>query len=521
MNTTLQRRLVGLPVDARPVVRAQVRELVASAGWELLLPQTQALGHFRQAADREQLLQWLWDHAAQADGVVLSMDMLLYGGLVPSRFVDDNLESLLGRLRFLAQLKARYPGKPVYAFLATLRISNNNVADEERPYWAQYGQLLWQWSFHSDRAAVLCQADAADPQIEVSLAQAQAAADRVPQHIRDDYRRTRERNFAVAMAVLQAAADGFIDRLVLPQDDTAAYGFNIAERRALQARVLALGLQQRVCIYPGADEVLHTLCAHLVQRLEGVPPLRVALACSDPAHVGALHALYEDRPLLESVAHQVAAVGAQAVAPNGSDAAADLLLALHTQGPEQGDWAMQKPLPQRPGVAPDWWAQLQAAHHRGQPVALVDLAYANGGDPWLLAHLHRLGEHTTPRLPPLFTYAGWNTASNSLGGALAHAVLAHVSVRRGGDWWAAPHQRICTARLFEDGVYQAVLRQALRGCCTEGTVDAAGLQRLAQDLVPPWTNAWAAGFGLGWRVQDVRLPWGRSFEIDLHLQSNT
>jgi len=444
--------------------------------------------------------------------------MLLYGGLVPSRFVDDSLDSLFDRLRAVAHLKAHHPGKPVYAFLATLRISNNNVADEEKPYWAQYGTLLWQWSFHSDRAAVLAQADTTDPQTEVSLAQAQAAADRIPQHIRDDYRSTRERNFAVAMAVLQATADDVIDRLVLPQDDTAAYGFNIAERRALQARVQALGLQHRVCIYPGADEVLHTLCAHLVQRLEGVPPLRVALACSDPAQVGALHALYEDRPLLESVAHQVAAVGAQTVAATGHEPAADLLLALHTQGPEQGDWAMQKPLPQRPGVSRDWWAQLHAAHLRGQPVALVDLAYANGGDPWLLARLHRTGDDSTTRLPPLFTYAGWNTASNSLGGALAHAVLAHVAVLRGGDWWAAPHQRICTRRLFEDGVYQAVLRQALRGCCTEGHVDAAAMERLAQDLVPPWTNAWAAGLGLARRVQGVSLPWGRSFEIDLHLQ---
>jgi Protein of unknown function (DUF4127) len=487
----MKRCIVALPVDGRPVVRQQVQQLVACAGWDLRLPAVSALGHFRQPADRDALRAWLLAQAGQASGVVLSLDMLLYGGLVPSRFIDDSLASLQARLALLAELKAAQPDLPVYAFAATMRLSNNNVADEEKSYWALYGEHIWQWSYHSDRAAHTGDNHSAQ--------QAQAAAARIPPHIQADYRATRQRNFTLTAAALQAVASGLIDRLVLPQDDTAQWGFNIAERRELQARVQAAGLQDRVLIYPGADEVLHTLCAHLVQRLQGKAPLRVAVAYSDPEHVGALHALYEDRPLTESVQQQIEAVGATRVS---SADGADLLLAVHSQGQEQGDWAMQKPLPQRPGITPNWWAQWQAAAQRQQPVALVDLAYANGGDPQLLAQ----------NLPPFFTYAAWNTASNSLGGALAHATLAHC----GQAWHSEASDQVRALRLLEDLAYQAVLRQTLRDRVSE---DQIAHNSAATTLLLPELNAWAAQQGLRWRVARLSFPWQRSFEIDLSLEA--
>jgi len=502
----MKRCLLGLPVDARPVVRSQVQTLVACAGWALRMPEPEALGYFRQPADRDALHQWLLEQAEQADGFVISLDMAVYGGLVPSRFIDDPLPELLDRLAQLSALKTAFAHKPLYAFAATMRISNNNFADEEKTYWAQHGPALWRWSFHSDHAQ-----HGGGPEAAAAAAQAQAE---IPAAIRADYLATRQRNFSVTLAALQAVRDRHIDRLVLPQDDTAMWGFNIAERRLLQAKVLDWDLADRVLIYPGADEVMHTLSAHLVQRLTRSRPLRVALAPSDPQGIPTLSALYEDRPLLQSVQHQLLAVGAEVLAPEEDDiAAADVLLALHTQGSAQGDWAMQRPLPQRPGVDPDWFQRLRQAQQAGVAVVLVDLAFANGGDPWLLA---RLQDHS---LPMPFTYAGWNTASNSLGGALAHAALAHVS---GGEWFSAANRQVCALRLLEDGLYQGLLRQALRGCVNESEIDTeidiAALESTARQLVLPWCNTWAAGMRLGWRVRGLRLPWGRSFEIDLDLE---
>ncbi len=495
-----RRTLVGLPVDGRPVVREQVQALVSVAGWQLRLPEVAALGHLRRPADPDALRQWLLDEAAGAAGLVLSLDMLLYGGLVPSRFIGDSPAALAERLQTVVELKRRHPGTPLFAFVATMRISNNDVAEEEKPYWATHGRLLWQWSYQTDRHACTGSADA--------LALAQAAEAAIPEAVRADYRATRARNHALTLQALELVARGVIDRLVLPQDDTAAFGFNIAERRELQQRVAAAGLADRVLICPGADEVLHTLCAHLVARLAQRPPLRVALTASDPAGLAQMQALYEDRPLLQSVAAQVAAVGGVVVDDRRD---ADLLLALHTQGAVQGDWAMQRPLPAiARGPAQPWLDELAAWQRGGGALAVADLAYANGGDPLLVQGLARV----LP-LPALAAYAGWNTASNTLGGALAQAVLAQAALG------TPAHRRNLALRFAEDLLYQAVWRQVLRiGHGAE--VQAGGhtpqsLCALVASLFTAPANAWLQQHGLGCQVDAIFLPWDRSFEIGLRL----
>ena len=483
------RTLIGLPVDGRPVVRAQVQQLVALAeGFELRCPAIAELGDFRLPADRDHLAQWLLQQRDEAAGWVLSLDMLVYGGLIPSRFIADDEAALRRRLSLLRELKR--PGVPLTAFAATMRISNNCVADEEKPYWNPHGADLWAWSFHSDRHALTGDGD--------SLARAEAAAMRVPPAIRDDYRATRARNFAINLAALDFVAQGVIDRLVLPQDDTAEYGFNIAERRALQAEAARRGLTDRVLIYPGADEVMHTLSAWVVGQLRGDAPLRLDVRSTDAAHWERLVPLYEDRPLPQSLAAQLQAVGAeQAVG------AAELLLLVHSQGTAQGDWAMRKPLPQRRGVDAAVWPAVAGA----RAVAVADDAHANGGDPVFVAEL---AAHLP--LPQLAGYAGWNTSSNRIGSLLAQLVLAR------GRWTSEANQAVVALRLAEDLQWQARLRQVLRDRVDETTLPAAELEQQAGALMLTEANAWLSKLGFSQRVRRAWLPWRRTFEIGLDVQ---
>ena len=162
-------RLLALPLDARPAVRAQVVHLMAAGGWELVVPPADRLGHLRQPADRDALVAWITREASTVAGFVLSLDMLVYGGLVPSRFVDDEEGALASRLLWLRELRAAHPGKPLYAFASTMRISRSLDAEEEKPYWSEHGLAMWAWSFHRDRHAQL-----GDPEDE-KLARAAAA----------------------------------------------------------------------------------------------------------------------------------------------------------------------------------------------------------------------------------------------------------------------------------------------------------------------------------------------------------
>ena len=500
MQTVSTRRIALIPVDARPAVREQVVQLVATADCDLLVPPRQLLGRFREPGDREELTRWLLTQAERVDGYVISLDMLVYGGLVPSRFIDDSLESLLARLEVLKVLKQRQPHKPIYAFAATMRISNNNVADEEKSYWSDVGELIWRWSYFTDKH---------DHERDWEAGEiARATASRIPVEIQHDYLAIRARNFAITDAALRLCVDGMIDGLILPQDDTAAYGFNIAERRRLEATVRERDLGDRVRIYPGADEVAHTLCAHVVNELMVNARLKVHCLFSDPDHVEKLTARYEDRPLLDSIKSQLFAVDAEMVNTIGE---ADAVLAVHTQGTAQGDWAMRIALPARPGVCQSWLTQIAFAHRIGKPIALADLAFANGGDPVMLeAFAAKMPLHT------LAGYAGWNTASNSIGSLVAQCSLARAAF--GGN----VNQQVLCLRLLEDYLYQAVWRQRVRdviGQRDERTFAADELETLVAEMFIPAANAWLADNAFEFRVVSIYLPWQRTFEIGINLSA--
>lgn len=490
-------RIIALPVDDRPVTGLQVAWLTEAAGWQLVLPPKAMLGHFRTPADCNALADWLTHEVTHAHGVVLSLDMLCYGGLVPSRFSDLDAVTLRARLAILRTLKDAHPTLQVYAFAATMRISNNNIADEEKAYWAAHGEAIWRWSYLTDRAEIT----------GVGAAQAQAAEAAVPEAIRQDYLATRKRNFDLMQDMLELVEDEVIDRLILPQDDTAEYGFNIAERRWLERELGARQLGQRALIYPGADEVMHTLVAHMVATARGGPRLSAQLWVGDPTHIRHLHARYEDRPILDSIASQAHAVGIALTDHN-----ADFLLAVHTQGRAQGDWAMQLALPHAPGISSVWLDAISGALAADTPVVVLDLAYANGSDPQLIAALSERG-----LLDKLAAYAGWNTASNSIGSALAQVVLA----------WGALHSKInrrnLALRLLEDHVYQTLVRQTVRigyGLPQQSPAPAdfeKDLAALIEAIFTPHANLFAKAAGLGVSVETVWLPWGRSFEIGMTL----
>ncbi|GMG86469.1 DUF4127 family protein [Biformimicrobium ophioploci] len=489
--------IVALPVDGRPVTREQVQMLARIADCELVCPAVEDLGYFREPANREFLRSWVLEHAPGADGFIFSIDMLVYGGLVPSRFVEDDYETLLGFLELLQELRAAWPDKPVYAFCATMRLSNNNENEEEKLYWSEYGELIWQWSFFSDRYQCLQQ--------DGDMGVAERARAAIPASVRDDYLRTRKRNFSVTCRVLELVREGVIDRLVLPQDDTAEYGFNIAERRTLQSVIAGMGLEDRVLVYPGADEVIYTLLAFQLQVLGVVHAPRIVLSPHHPDALEQMVARYEDRPVLESVHCQLAAAGALVAEGIGQ---ADVVLAIHCQGSGQGDWAMGGEVAPALGNDPAWLRQLAVSD---KPVALLDLAYANGGDPALLAELALAPDD-------LLAYAGWNTASNSIGSLVAQICVAQG--RCGPGQAGRVHNRhLLATRLLDDYLYQSGLRGKLRAGIDERCCSPEQLLQRLRALYPGTARQWLQEQGFcDIELRDVYLPWRRSFEIGLRTE---
>lgn len=546
-----------IPLDDRSVNYECLAMLGEAADLQVLLPPKAWLGTPWSIGQMDKLAAWLLDAAPRADALIIAIDTLGYGGLVNSRRSTDSSATVMERLAVLRTLKQQHPDLTVLAFNVLMRINRSNDAEEEKEYIAQIGAQLFRLSYLEDRAAMAV--GAAEEAEE--LAQLRRT---IPTALVEDYLAGRARNHAVNRAMVEWTAAGVFDYLIVPQDDTTAFGWNIAEARRLRQLVRELGLAQRVSIYPGADETAMLLLARFVAQGAGLLP-RVWLRFSG-AGADQVVTAYEDRPMTEMVkAHLGPLAGILADAPES----ADLLLYINAPAEVQGDGSEQyalmlndaqiAALPEQArtwltayrrqghgattlremhGVRrdlPEFVRSLTAALAHGHTCALVDVAFVNAGD----VALGDLLVHE-PRLSRLAAYGGWNTAGNSLGCVLAHAVIRHVQQVHGASSQAlAAHVRTLFLRLVEDFLYMGRIRtqimiEELPSLGIEPTMGNLGehaatirslveqrLRAAASELaqrafVGRKLSAGQNGLTIGaLELANVELPWQRLFDLTM------
>ena len=537
-------RLACLPLDDRPVNYDTPRCLAEMAGFEIDLPLREALGNPWRPSRHADLCTWLESAARRADALLVALDTLGYGGLVPSRTSIESAEQVLERLSVLKRLKVARPGLIILAYSVILRVSRADSAEEEKEYWATYGSRMFRLSYLEHKSD-LGEADAA------GCAEQKALRAQIPDSVYEDYLQGRRRNHAVNRAMLDWLEEGVFDYLLLPQDDTADYGWNIAEARLLQASIRARGLSDRAITFPGADETADLLLARCAcTQAAFAPRLWPRYSSLEAARTVTA---YEDRPVHELLkAHLAPLNGILAEAPQEADAWLFVNAPSGTQGAAdlQGLIARELVDPSfQPSVSKDEvyratrWEMTtprrsleefvraaQAAVEAGKPVALADVAFVNGADLFLGRRLLQTGLAAR-----LAAYAGWNTAGNSLGTVLAHAVLRLLMLRdRPTTGQQSAHLAFLFRRLLDDYYYQAVERTRLAyedlpalGLAPTmerlpaeklSAVEARLRERLSADGVELRDLFVQAGLVRDVRLNRVHLPWQRLFEVGFDVE---
>lgn len=502
----MNRKIALVPVDARPVTRELPRQIAAIGGWQVLVPEKNELGFLKQPGNVDGLANWLKSVGPIVDGFVISTDMLGYGGLVPSRINQDREEVILSRIAILREIKRQYPEKKIMAFSATMRISNNYVNEEEKEYWKDYGEEIWSYSFHSHKFEKTGDAASA-----IVIAKMEA---KIPADIMADYLETRKKNFNINKALLGYVEEGIIDVLVYPQDDTSEYGFNIREQELLSAEIHNRSLFSRVYIYPGADEVANTLVSRLIYASEKVLPPRFFPLYS--GEKGALSsAMYEDRPIVESVKGQIFAFGSHTV---NSAEEADVLLAVNVPGKMQGDLALQKNLE---GVHTadrnigEWLERIKYYICKEKEVAIADVAYANGADAAMMPSLlNSIDIHN------LSGFAAWNTAGNTIGTVVAQCGMVHLQKMKR----TLPKEKVrelifdqIVLRLLDDYIYQSIVRQRVRNSLEESAIKTEELLKEVTETFSKEAKPFLESLNLKCQIKTY-LPWRRTFEIGLEIK---
>ncbi|UBV43633.1 DUF4127 family protein [Deinococcus taeanensis] len=485
-------RVLLVPPDTRPPTLSLPVRLGGMTGAEVRVPPAVALPDFFTPGDTDALRHWLGREAPAADVLVVCLETLCLGGMIPARRVPDTLEVALARLAVLREVHSRHPALRIYAFGVIVRVAHDNDPHEEKPYYGEWGRELRAYSTAFDRQA---------RHGESERSALDAARSAVPADVLADWVGTRERNRALHLAALDLLAGGVLTHLCLTLDDTTPYGLAAFDRRLLEARTDELGVWDRLDVYPGADEVPSALLARALCPQE-VP---VWVRYSGMTGAGA-ELLYEDRPAGELVRAHLRAAGCR---PADSLAEAAFVLAVNTPGSRQAhrqpDFAsVDTPHRHLPAFVDAVAADLQA----GRAVSVADIAYPNGAEMRLWTLMQRLP------LADLAGFSAWNTAGNTLGSAVAFGKLAPLVVDR------AAHAGALMERFADDVLYQGEVRTLVRERLGNPSPFDLGEQRAEaeaalRELLPPRVQAvWARHFAsrnLTLSLGDPHLAWPRLF----------
>lgn len=454
-----------IPIDNRPVCYSLPVQIVdTNDSINLFLPNRKFLGGLNKPCDIEGIFNWL-EHLENIDTFIISLDTLAYGGLIPSRRSNDSFDTIKQRLE---RLKKILEGRKVYAFSSVMRISNNNINQEEKEYWSDYGKKIFEYSYNFHKNG--------------------SAKTDIPQEILDDYLNTRKRNFEINKLYLEWQKYGFFKTLIFSKDDCAEYGLNVMEAEELEKIIRQPEFSKlSTLIKTGADEIpLSLLSRAITDNYE--QKIKVCPIFLEPEYKN-LISNYEDITIEKSVTSQLELAGCEIA----TEQDADVLLYVNNFRKRQGEIVMK----------------VNTEHFKGKwqkpekPYIIADVRFANGADNSFVKKLFDVGFDEN-----FLGYSAWNTSANTLGSLICAmiAVFTHTSQWIGNNPNNNPFKKLQVTRFLDDWAYQANVRQMLE------KPDKVK----CKELMKPFEEKIWQIFNVRYNV-DYNFTWNRLFEVEVEL----
>lgn len=400
-------KICFIPIDNRPVCYNLAVDIAAiDKDIEFFIPPREYLGSLTKNADVDKIYEW-FKNIPQVDNIIISLDTIAYGGLIPSRRSNDSQDLIKDRVLKFRSEWVKKKAK-IFAFSSIMRISNNNYNEEEKLYWKDYGEKIFKYSFDSHKCGI--------------KGFSSPVKNLIPANILNDYLQSRNRNFNINKMYLEWQKLGFFDELIFSKDDCAEYGFNVQEAKELE--------QKGGKIITGADEIPISLLSRTINKQMSVYPIFIE---NESKH---LISNYEDVSIENSVKNQLKLANIEIKED------ADIILVINNFREHQGEIVMKRLTEQFAGkyILPD------------RPYMIADVRNANGAD-------NNFVECILPQinLKNFYGYSAWNTSANTLGTLICAAKIKFNAKNYDDNAF----KKVQMIRFLDDWAYQANVRQII------------------------------------------------------------
>lgn len=479
--------IVFLPLDSRPLNYDFPQKLAKLQNIEIKVPPKSIMDFFKKPGNTRELQIWLKKECASADILILSIEQLVYGGLIASRSNTKTKTEIKKTFHFISALKQINPSLLIFAFSVMMRTTVSTLNEQTKRWWekiAEYSKLQYAYETAFGDEKVLYK-KALDDLLKD-----------LPPYVVSDFLEAREKSHWVNMLCIEFAEKNIFEKLFLLQEDCSSHGLQVIEQERLINMIFTRNLQEKVFLHNGTDEA----GTELVSRC--VFPKPVSVSVEWLFQNNSFTAKYEDRPFIENLCSHLTACEIHV-----KKSSRCCLLILPPKD-SQGDFCPN--CLNTAEYSPDEYRimtdRIDELIKKGKSCYLLDLVYANGGD---RVFIKTLAAKTN--ILNLCGYAAWNTASNSLGTIIGQIIAS-------GGKNSCENKKLTAERVLDDLLYQSLIRQKLgkilvakkedSWCLSDPTAAQETLQRLFCDSQEDLYDVF------GTNIPDfcVELVWPRIFE---------
>ncbi len=498
-------KILYIPLDERPCNYLYPQYMSnTQEKLELITVPVEILGNKKVPADTDKIWEFVFENISDCDAVVLSIDMLIYGGLIPSRLhklIDLQAEKYINNIKKIRKINDKIK---IYAFNCVMRTPHYNSSEEEPEYYEEFGEAIFKRSYLLDKSHRFGLIEEEENQLkEINI----------PSEYIDDYENRREFNSNINLIISKLLKEDYIDFLTIPQDDSSEFGYTAIDQKKIVNFIENNDLAFRINIYPGADEVGSALVARayndFYKKATKIYPFYASV--NGPL----ITPLYEDRPMYESLKSHIRVVGGEIVE---TSAEADIILAINSPGKimqESWDQFDKKDITYTSfRNLMDFAMRISKFVDQGKDVIISDSAFSNGGDLQLIKFLDKTGA-----LSKLISYKGWNTNCNTLGTTLAAGIIGQKGISN-------EIKKNVVYHILEDAIYQAKIRKEIvdNVLITEGMNyydfkgrDSYVHEKIQQGILADYKKL-EISKSLNVSKCFVSTPWDRMFEISIDIE---